>query len=604
MSLTLRRTLLLALLLLGVLPCVAVSWLSFSRTRSALEGRITQALSVQAQNLQAELDSLLFERFQNAVVWRQSELMQDLRFGDVDKRVSTYLVGLAAGYGDVYQRLLCLDPHGLVLASSRSADIGQLEAAPAPQQLALRSTLAGSPVALYLPADAPLQAAPPLWIETEVAPDPLRPGPPIATLRLALNPQQLNRLLDSAAVGGRQIVVIDAQGRWVAASQGLRAAGPPSPSARQAARALAGASSTQADWAGTAQLLGRGHAQARPGFAGSGWTTLVLQPVDEALAPIAGVARAFWLVLAAVLAATLAAGTWVAARIVGPVLGLTQVTQQYRRSGQLPALPAAPSRIREIDALRQAYTAMIESLAQSRREQVRSAKLAMLGEVAAVMAHEVRTPLGILRSSAQVLLRDKGLSADSRELMGFIESETERLNRLVTALLETARPRPPHFGPCDLNDLAARCAQMQALRQAAEHADAHLQLQLDATDPQLQADTEQLMQATFNLLSNALHAAGPGGQVRLSTTDAGPHIELRCEDSGSGIAPDVAERLFDPFVTGRTGGIGLGLAVVRQVVDAHGGCIHVGRSPLGGAAFSLQLPRQRPQPLTDESPRP
>jgi signal transduction histidine kinase len=435
-----------------------------------------------------------------------------------------------------------------------------------------------------------------MWIDTAIAASAAGPHPPNIHLRLAFNPAHLSRMLDSVASGGRQALVVDAQGRWVAASQGLRSLNLPTAQQDLAGLALAQASASAparaVPWSAQPQLLGRGLSQANPAVAGSHRTTLVLQPVDEALAPIDAVAQAFWAVLVVVLLATLAAGAWGAARIVRPVAALTEATQRYQREGRLPAANAARSHISEIDALGRAYLAMMASVQQSRRELVRSAKLAMLGEFAAVMAHEVRTPLGILRSSAQVLLREPGLSANSRELMGFIESETERLNRLVNTLLDTARPRPPAFGPCDLNEVVQRCLQMQAVRHSEPGPHPAMQLDLQAQAPQLQADAEQLMQAIFNLLSNALQAAGPQGQVRLSTADAGEWLQLRCEDDGPGIAPAVAEHLFDPFVSGREGGIGLGLAVVRQIVDAHGGRISVGQGALGGAAFTVLLPRQ------------
>jgi signal transduction histidine kinase len=104
------------------------------------------------------------------------------------------------------------------------------------------------------------------------------------------------------------------------------------------------------------------------------------------------------------------------------------------------------------------------------------------------------------------------------------------------------------------------------------------------------------MQVVFNLLNNALQAVGPTGRVQLSTADAGDQLLFACSDDGPGITPELAERIFDPFVTGRTGGIGLGLAVVRQVISAHGGEIQVGRSAWGGTVFTCRLPRRPPQP--------
>ncbi len=618
---TLRRTLLLAFLLLGLVPSIALSWLSFSRTRDAMSAQIAQSLAVQAQSLQSDIDSMLFERFENALVWGRSELMQDLRLGDVDKRVSNYLVGLAAGYGGVYQGMDCRRDDGLVLASTRPADIGRHTpdgpADGASRAVSFEARLSGGQVRLLLPVAPSLDDRLPIAIETDIASAyPL--DRKIARLHLDLDAGQLSRLLDRAAVGRRVIVVLDAQGHWVAASQSLRGRALPDLAQRQAGLLLAGSAGPTAHrttpWLNEPVILGLGRSRAGPVFGGSGWTTVVLQPVDEALAPVRDMAGIFGGLLLLVLLITLLAATLIAAAIARPILALTAVTRGYQRDGVLPASSTGlGSRISELKLLGQAYLDMMRTVDSSRQQLVRSAKLAMLGELAAVLAHEVRTPLGILRSSAQVLLRDRRLSEDSRELMGFIESETERLNRLVSTLLDTARPRLPSFAPVDMHALLRRCVQMQELQQAlatpsstststsiaadavapAAPATPQLGVELLATDAMVEADAEQLMQAVFNLLNNAVQAVGAGGLVLISTADAGEQLRIDCADNGPGIPPAIAERIFDPFVTGRDGGIGLGLAVVQQVIAAHGGQISVGRSAAGGTLFSLFLPRRQ-----------
>jgi len=109
------------------------------------------------------------------------------------------------------------------------------------------------------------------------------------------------------------------------------------------------------------------------------------------------------------------------------------------------------------------------------------------------------------------------------------------------------------------------------------------------------------MQLVFNLLNNASQAAGPEGRVELSTFDDPDGLCIACSDDGPGVTPEFAERMFDPFVSGREGGIGLGLAVVRQVVAAHRGEVRVGRSPWGGARFLVRLPASSLAPLLGES---
>jgi signal transduction histidine kinase len=615
-SVTLRRTLTLAFVLLGLLPCIALSWLSFSRTRDAMAAQIAQSLAVQALTLQADIDRMLFERFQNALVWSRSELMQDLRVGDVDKRVSNYLVGLADGYAEVYAGIDCRRSDGLVVASSRVADIGVRAAAAEAAALSVASTLAGGAVSLSLPTMSRLDDSQPLAIETAIASTyPLGKAAPIARLHLDWSARQISRLLDRAAVGRRLIVVIDRQGRWVAGSQALRGRALPDAASRQAGLALAGAAGPAlhraTPWLDEAAIVGVGRSQAGSampggattvGFSGSGWTTLVLEPVADALAPVRAMAGIFVGLLGVVLVATLVAATLIAAAIARPIVALTETTRRYQRDGDLPAAAAPRSLITELGQLGVAYVEMIRAVERSRLELVRASQLAMLGELAAVLAHEVRTPLGILKSSAQLLRRDPALSPDSRELMGFVESETERLNRLVSSMLDTARPRRPTLAPCDMHALLRRCVQMLALQaqlptkagaiSAPAPAPTAISLRLDATDAVIAADAEQLMQAVFNLVQNAVQACGGQGRVQLSTADDGDGLRIDCADDGPGIAAEIVDRIFDPFFSRRDGGIGLGLSVVQQVIQAHGGRISVGRSDWGGTVFSCRLPRR------------
>jgi signal transduction histidine kinase len=604
--LTLRRTLLLAFLLLGLLPSAALSWLSFTRTRDAMTAQIRLNLTVQASGIQADIDQMLFERFENAIVWSRSELMQDLRLGDVDKRVTNYLVGLQAGYRGVYRHLDCRSAEGRIVASSLAMHIGTSAPPVDAASVSVHARLDNASVTLSLPRTATLDDAAPITIETAIDSPYAGAGSAGARLSAAFDPRQLSRLLDAAAVGRRVIVVVDEQGRWVAGSKALRGRALPDEAGRRASLALASAPAPgvtrDAPWLAAPALSGRGPSRPTATFAGSGWTTLVYEPVDEALAPVSDMAAIFAGLLVAVFLATMFAAAWIARAISRPIVALTDRTRRHQRG--LASVDDAPlrSRIVELDVLARAYDDMVRAVERSRLELVRTSKMAMLGELAAVLAHEVRTPLGILRSSAQILRRDSGLTPEGLELMAFIESETERLNRLVSTMLDTARPRPPHPAPCDLHDLLRRCAQMHDLRRGADGVAHPVGLDLAAARHVASVDAEQMMQLVFNLLDNASRAAGPAGRVALATFDEPDGLGIACSDDGPGISPEFAERMFDPFVTGRDGGIGLGLAVVRQVVAAHHGDIRVERSTWGGARFVVRLPRSALIPIQETLP--
>jgi two-component system sensor histidine kinase HydH len=593
-ALTLRRTLLLVLVLLGLLPSAALSWLSFVRTREAMTHQIQQSLSIQARAIQSDIDKGLFERFENAQVWRRSELMEDLRVGDVDKRVTNYLVGLQAGYDDVYDSLDCIDQHGRILASSVPSRINKIMNHEEDGSLSISTRLGGDGATLSLPRSQTLGDRSPFVIRTRIPSSyPATPGGPDEMV-LSLDVAPINRLLDAAALDKRAIAVVDAQGRWVAASSQLRGRRLPDAAGRSRTRGLEGSTFSgvvqSSPWLDFPALGGSAASLATPSFAGSGWTTLVFEPVDAALAPVWRMAMVFAGLFAVVLAATLIAATWIASAMSRPIRALTERTRRYQ-AGLGAGTDAVPgSGISELDILARAYDELIRSLEQSKRELVRTSKMAMLGELGAVLAHEVRTPLGILRSSAQILKRNPGLGPEGLELMGFIESETERLNKLVSTLLDTARPPRPQLDECDLHELLAKCVQMHDLKQGVGIRQPSITVELKASNAVTFADAEQLKQVFFNLLSNAAEAAGADGRVAISTRDLGPRVCIDCEDSGSGVSPELEKDIFEPFVSRRAGGFGLGLAVVRQIVSAHHGTIHVGKSRWGGAMFTVCLP--------------
>jgi signal transduction histidine kinase len=204
------------------------------------------------------------------------------------------------------------------------------------------------------------------------------------------------------------------------------------------------------------------------------------------------------------------------------------------------------------------------------------------------MAHEIRTPIGILRSSAQMLAREPNLSEEARELTGFIESETERLNRLVSTLLDSARPRLPSMQAMDMNDIIRHSVELLAAQADKKSITIGLHL---AEHPNIaDCDTEQMTQVLLNLILNALQIVPNGGMVSITCRENNGEIIIEIADNGPGIPPEEQNRVFDPFFTKREGGVGLGLAVVQQIIKAHGGEIRADKSTLGGALFIITLP--------------
>ncbi len=581
---TIRKTLLLAFLCVGLVSAALLTSLAFIKARQALQAEIERNVAVEAAGVAAEIDKMMFERLQNAAIWSRLDIMQDLQIRDVDKRLSRFLADLQDGYRDVYLNLSCTDTQGRVVSSSNATMVDSDVANIVPW---LESSLSGAKVELGLQHDKS-----PVDVTIQV---PLRSaftGESIGALRLQLDWTNIYDVLDQASSGGRRMLaVLDGSGRVIAASYALRKRGLLLSPALADWRSLKGSVAEHPGppiinsdvIAGAA--VSHGYSQ----FAGFGWTTLIIQPIDQALEPVHRMGFIFLGLLALIVLFTLLIATWVSREIARPIVALTGLARAYVRNKVLEAPASAGTG--EVGELTNAFVQMVRDIDQSQQNLVRASKLAVVGEMSSVIAHEVRTPLGILRSSAQILQRETAISDEGRELVGFIESETERLNRLVSAMLDTARPRAPSFGPADMHELIRKSVSLLAAQ--ASNNEILVSTQLHASNAVVECDEEQMTQVLLNLLMNGLQILRHGGRIELSTRDDGNHLYVEIADDGPGINPAERARIFEAFFFKREGGIGLGLAIVQQIVSSHHGEIEAAESRLGGALFRIRLPRTR-----------
>jgi two-component system sensor histidine kinase HydH len=552
-----------------------------------VQAEIERNLAIQATGVAADIDKMMFERLQNAATWSRLDIMQDLQVRDVDKRLSHFLSDLHAGYKDVYLALACVDRDGRIISSSDAAEVGRLVAK---RPAWLGASLSGADVTLESPtghADGALVMRVP--VASAFADGVL------GQLRLKLDWTEIDDVLDQATSGGgRMLAVLDREGRLIAASRELRARGMLLGKALAAWRTqtTAGAAVSMRPGAPVADsdvIVGAARAHGYANFAGFGWTTLIIQPVDQALAPVHRMALIFLGLLGLIMLLTFTMASWVSREIARPVTALTGFARGYMRNKVLQAPPVA--RGGEVGELTDAFVQMVRDIDQSQQNLVRASKLAVVGEMSSVIAHEVRTPLGILRSSAQMLQRESGISEEGHELVGFIESETERLNRLVSAMLDTARPRAPSYDAVDMHALIGKSIAMLGAQAGKKRVSvtAHLR----AARPVIECDEEQITQVLLNLLMNGLQILDHGGQIELATYDEDGFLTIEMADDGPGIDPAERTRVFEAFFFKREGGIGLGLAIVQQIVGAHGGDIEAAESRLGGALFRIRLPRRQ-----------
>lgn len=224
---------------------------------------------------------------------------------------------------------------------------------------------------------------------------------------------------------------------------------------------------------------------------------------------------------------------------------------------------------------------------------LRRERLAALGELSAVVAHEVRNPLGIIFNALSSLRKQKPATADGATLLDIVQEEADRLKRVVDDLLEFARPHELSVDIVPPSRLLTSAAAAAARGNEDEH---QVTVQADDDLPSITCDERLIRQALVNLVINALQAPGRTEPVQVRAFPKGTPVSAVCfsvYDDGAGISKEVAERLFTPFFTTRASGTGLGLAIVKRVVEAHGGTIlwHRGSAARDqGVTFTFELP--------------
>jgi two-component system, NtrC family, sensor histidine kinase HydH len=272
----------------------------------------------------------------------------------------------------------------------------------------------------------------------------------------------------------------------------------------------------------------------------------------------------------------------------------------------------------------QLYRELAERLAETNRrlEQAqddarRSERLIALGQLSAGLAHEIRNPLGVIKGSAEMLTQKLQASDElARELAGYISTEVNRLSALVTEFLDFARPLHAQTEPANLTALLDRVLQVVAGRFKSKEAGVELirvERHYEDDLPLVPLDESLCEQAFLNLVQNAYEAMldenkNEGGTLRVDVQSAIQNgregVELRLADTGPGVPDKLREEIFNPFVTTKKTGVGLGLSIVSKIVDGHQGTIHVEDAPTGGAVFTLFFPlKSAGEPQTGVEPR-
>lgn len=268
--------------------------------------------------------------------------------------------------------------------------------------------------------------------------------------------------------------------------------------------------------------------------------------------------------------------------IVGGITGLLSQKERERSA----ELQETASRLDESYKDLQAQSERIIAVEEKLR---RSEKLSTLGEMAAVLAHEIRNPLGSIRGTAEILRDDYKPGDPKHEFIEIQIKETERLNRVVEDFLHMARPQPVDMQLCPVQE------ELETVATLVTHEARERQIKLVIQPPTvpviIKADGEKLRQAFLNIIINSLQATPPGGSVIISTKVYQTALcEIRFRDTGQGIDAETQDKIFEPFFTTKPDGTGLGLAITRKIIESHSGMLLVESDPGHGTTVVVRLP--------------
>ncbi len=231
-------------------------------------------------------------------------------------------------------------------------------------------------------------------------------------------------------------------------------------------------------------------------------------------------------------------------------------------------------------------------------ELLHSDRLAVIGTIASGLAHEIRNPLGGIKGAAQMLAREID-QEDLREYLQIIIRESERVNRLISDLLDLAKPKKIRMGSVNLNKLLDEIMTLEKKNESASRIS--FVRRFDPSLPKVRGDTDQLKQAFLNLIRNAREAISGKGSVQILTrvvTDyqfkplkgrTSPMVGVEITDTGCGMSDEVLSHLFSPFYTQKQEGTGLGLSICHRIISEHQGTIHIESTPKKGSTFKVYL---------------
>ncbi len=342
------------------------------------------------------------------------------------------------------------------------------------------------------------------------------------------------------------------------------------------------------------------------------WFAFVRQEPGETFAPIYSLLVTVGVIGFGLVVVLSSLGFLVGRQIVGPIRALQREAETLRRNVAALPEPVSPTHFEsqpaspavrtgdEIEELARTFQAMRTALEESLRtvkaqqeELIRREKLASVGQLLAALAHDLRNPLGVIRSSAQLVLERAQPETVKQEVTRYIIDEVDRLAHRINDFLRYARQKPPE--PKSIG--AAQIVQAALAQWRAQGGYENVKVETRFTDglAEVYVDPDQVKEALVNLLINAREAMPEGGHLTVAArAAANSSIEIEVADTGTGIASIHLERIFEPFFTTKEYGTGLGLTNVKRLVEDNGGSLTVQSEEGKGTSFRIRLPSARP----------
>ena len=340
---------------------------------------------------------------------------------------------------------------------------------------------------------------------------------------------------------------------------------------------------------------------------GKRWFAFVRQQPEETYAPIYSLLVTVGLIGFGLVVGLASLGFVVGRRTVSPILALKRETEALRREVETLPESASPLHVEarpasveirtgdEIEDLARTFQAMCRALEESlltirtqQEELIQKEKLASVGQLLAALAHDLRNPLAVIRSSAQLVLEADQADAVKQEVGRYIVDEVDRLTHRINDFLRYARQKPPEPKRVQAEVIAKSA--LWHWKAPGGHERLTVETRFDVGLPDVEVDPDQVEQALVNLLMNAREAMPDGGQLTV-TTKNGPHghVEIEVADTGHGIPQANLERIFDPFFTTKEYGTGLGLTNVKRLIQDNGGTIEVQSEQGKGSQFVMRF---------------